>query len=333
MATNDFLPFANGGAANVLPQSAYAALTSLLSGGFQSGVAQSIQVNKVLRQSSIMAAVLGQFIVNITGQNATDDGTTATLLANLTAAINANSAAIAGTARNLNAILTTQGTTATWTADEILIKSALGGLAYQVGSFSKSVNLSGSGIGGVVGTAPAANGFAAIYAAIGSSGVGAFATDATAAKAPEVASVTLPAGYTWGAQLIGIAPVSATATQFAPFAQIDRRVGWGGGNLLTGSTFVGGPIARTSTLIPFNARFISGFNQLGCTAASAISQVLTPTSIAGLDGQYNTCNIQSGASQAIPFRVAVIAPQTIYQQSSNSTGTPGFTISTNSFEF
>ncbi|GAQ30199.1 hypothetical protein SAMD00023378_3882 [Ralstonia sp. NT80] len=87
MATNDFLPFAYGGGANVLSQAAYAALTSLLSGGYQSGVANSAQMNKTWRQSSIMAAVLGQFAADYSGQNSTDDGTTATLEANLVSAI------------------------------------------------------------------------------------------------------------------------------------------------------------------------------------------------------------------------------------------------------
>jgi hypothetical protein len=43
-------------------------------------------MNKTWRQSSIMASVLAQFIVDRTGQTAIDDGTTATLLANLKAA-------------------------------------------------------------------------------------------------------------------------------------------------------------------------------------------------------------------------------------------------------
>ncbi|WP_429555074.1 gp53-like domain-containing protein [Paraburkholderia sp. MM5477-R1] len=40
-------------------------------------------MNKVWRQSSIISAVLAQFICDRTGQPAIDDGTTATLLANL----------------------------------------------------------------------------------------------------------------------------------------------------------------------------------------------------------------------------------------------------------
>jgi hypothetical protein len=84
---NDFIPFAVGGSANVTAQATYAANTTLTQNGFQAGIAKSPDLNKVWRQSSIMAAVLAQFIVDQSGQNAVDDGTTATLEANLIAAI------------------------------------------------------------------------------------------------------------------------------------------------------------------------------------------------------------------------------------------------------
>ncbi|WP_244130877.1 hypothetical protein [Burkholderia pyrrocinia] len=87
---NDFLPFATGPGANVVDQTTYAALAALTT-GFVSGTSQSIQVNKVWRQSSIMSAVIAQFIVAQTGQAAVDDGTTATLLSNFTKAVNAAS--------------------------------------------------------------------------------------------------------------------------------------------------------------------------------------------------------------------------------------------------
>lgn len=86
MANNDFLPFAGGAGSNVLTQSAYAALAARTA-GFSAGTAQSPQLNKVWRQSSIMSAVLAQLIVDNTGQDAIDDGTTATLLANLKSAV------------------------------------------------------------------------------------------------------------------------------------------------------------------------------------------------------------------------------------------------------
>lgn len=87
MPTNDFKAFAGAGGANVISQATYIALTSLINDGFIAGIAESNQVNKVWRQSSIMAAVLAQLIVDETGQDAVDDGTTATLLTNLKSAI------------------------------------------------------------------------------------------------------------------------------------------------------------------------------------------------------------------------------------------------------
>ncbi len=83
---NDFLPFAAGTGANVLTQAQYTAL-SALANGFASGIAPSVQLNKVWRQASIVAAVVAQFIVDASGQPAIDDGTTATLEANLFSAI------------------------------------------------------------------------------------------------------------------------------------------------------------------------------------------------------------------------------------------------------
>ena len=82
----DFLPFAAGAGANVISQASYAALAAL-SPGFSAGLAASNQLNKVWRQSSIMAAVLGDLIVAEVNAPVIDDGTTATILSNLVASI------------------------------------------------------------------------------------------------------------------------------------------------------------------------------------------------------------------------------------------------------
>ncbi|MBB3004349.1 hypothetical protein FHX57_006731 [Paraburkholderia tropica] len=122
MATNDFLPFAVGSSANVLSQSAYAALTSVLQNGFQSGIAQSVQLNKVWRQSSIMAAVLAQFIADQSGQNSVDDGTTATLETNLISAIR--------NAAKQTVILTDTGAANAYTATNTPALTILPGTGY-----------------------------------------------------------------------------------------------------------------------------------------------------------------------------------------------------------
>lgn len=82
MATNDFKPFATGAGANVTPQADWEALPALLS-GFTAGKASSAKINKALRQSTVMASVLAQFISDSAGVDVLDNGNTAQILANL----------------------------------------------------------------------------------------------------------------------------------------------------------------------------------------------------------------------------------------------------------
>ncbi|WP_148232223.1 hypothetical protein [Rahnella aceris] len=70
-------------------QTAYEALAALLT-GFQSGKASSAQINKALRQGTVMASVLAQFIANSSGNDVLDNGDTDAILANLLTALNTN---------------------------------------------------------------------------------------------------------------------------------------------------------------------------------------------------------------------------------------------------
>lgn len=85
---NQFVLFASAapGSANSLTPSAYAALTSLLAGGFSEGIADSTQANTVLRQATMAMTVLGQLIA-LSDQDALDNqdvpGTAAKLLSAL----------------------------------------------------------------------------------------------------------------------------------------------------------------------------------------------------------------------------------------------------------
>ena len=104
MAKNDFLPFAIATGANVMSQDEYSKLPAV-STGFVSGLASSIQINKAIRQGTVMASILAQFIVDNTGNDVLDDGDTAPILALLNQAVgNISTAHIA---------------TATGSADEI----------------------------------------------------------------------------------------------------------------------------------------------------------------------------------------------------------------------
>lgn len=82
MPTNDFKAFATGNGANVISQADYLSLAALVS-GFSSGKASSAQVNKALRQATVMANVLAQFIADSANVDVLDDGNTAAILSNL----------------------------------------------------------------------------------------------------------------------------------------------------------------------------------------------------------------------------------------------------------
>lgn len=82
MAINNFKPFATAANANVTAQADWETLPALLS-GFMAGKAYSAQVNKALRQSTVMASVLAQFISDSAGVDVLDNGNTAQILANL----------------------------------------------------------------------------------------------------------------------------------------------------------------------------------------------------------------------------------------------------------
>lgn len=75
MPTNDYVPFANGGGANVVTQAAWVALLAgALAPGFAAGLAPSAQLNKAWRQPSVMAAAVGQALADILNVSILDDG-------------------------------------------------------------------------------------------------------------------------------------------------------------------------------------------------------------------------------------------------------------------
>ncbi|HDZ9100678.1 TPA: hypothetical protein RUY69_004127 [Klebsiella pneumoniae] len=86
MAENNFKPFAVGAGANVSSQADWENLVAL-STGFTAGIARSEQVNKALRQGTVMASVLGQIIADQTAEDVLDDGDTAALKTQLLAAL------------------------------------------------------------------------------------------------------------------------------------------------------------------------------------------------------------------------------------------------------
>lgn len=335
MATNDFLPFATGGSANVLTQAQWVAYTSLLN-GFQSGVAQSNAVNKAIRQSSIMAAVLGQFIANTTGQNATDDGTTATLLANLIAAVKASSNTVVGTMRNAKMAIAAASVTATLTADEVVVGSALGGLKYTIANFSQTVNLTTTGVGGMDTGAAPTSGYVALYAiynlTTGAQGI--LAVNATSTAVGSIyGGANMPSGYTASA-LISVWPTNA-GKQLIAGLQIDRKVSIPFVSVLSTSTTQASVTALSiSGAVPPNARKISGTMSASSTSTTPNTSLSLYASGAGVGIQGVNTSVGAAGAVSVNYNDLPIAvSQTTYYTATSSAGTPTFSATVSSYEF
>jgi len=455
----DFLPYAVGGSANVLSQAAYAALTTLLQNGLTSGIVPSNELNKIMRQPSIIASVIGQFIVANSGQPAIDDGTTATLLANFTNAVNAASktkvvltdtgtanaytaanpvpltvlptatgftqtvkiahlntgtstyapdglatapiyslagallqgnelpvngvatlvsfvdpllnsgnlcwvlyecvggaqpvapasasehavqwsqvVGVVGTSRNAVMSIAAAGTSATWSASELILETS-NGLNYCLrGGPSAAVNLATTGAGGMdTGTAPASS-FVGIY------GIWNPTTSTFSLLAQSAAGVTLsevyngshmPAGYTASA-LIGILLTNSSG-QFIVCQLVGRRVSYQSrAEISTAATTSGYTAFTGGADIPKNSKRVFGYFGASQSTNGTIN-LFVASDANGCGAQETSIGTAASGntnSTAGNFAVDVISPQTVYYNVSYSgSGTFTATVNFTGFEF
>ena len=323
MAANDFLPFAGGAGSNVLSQAAYAALAARTA-GFSAGVAKSAELNKVWRQSSLMAAVIGQIINDVTGQDAVDDGTIATLVANLKTAIKAMPSGVVGTSRGLKCSVMTASASAAITADELIVESALGGNRYCLAGFSKTINLATTGAGGMDTGAAPNNGAVAIYAIYNpTTGASALlAVNATSAAAPNIyGGANMPSGYTASA-LVSVWRTNASG-QLVVGYQYERRVSFTAALAFSATATAASPTSVSlAPILPPNAVEAYGTISAGVTgaAASSISSSIGSNSamVGSQSANSNSTGIVSVSNQ---FNVQISASQTIFYQFTQTGGT------------
>lgn len=228
--TNQFYPFATGGSANTLSNSAWAALTSLLANGFQSGVASSQQVNTVLRQTSFVAAAIGQFIAN-NGFDANDD----TVVANFVTAFSSALKTIPpGRLLNIQVFSTPGSYTYTPTAGTnavlvTVVGGGGGGGASQACTASQASGGCGGGAGGYA-RSYLTSAFAGVTITVGAGGSGAPGGGVWAGSNGNSSS--------FGALLSatgGIGGINIMATASLPATYAGSVGGYGAvGNLLTG---------------------------------------------------------------------------------------------------
>jgi hypothetical protein len=232
--------------------------------------------------------------------------------------------------------VTASSASATMTADEIIVATALSGRTHRLASFNKTINLATTGAGGMDTGAAPASGYVAIYAIYNPTTQTAalLATNATSAKRPEVyGGANMPAGYTASA-LVSVWATSGSS-QLLPGLQSDREIDVGQFGALSTSTQQASTTALSiAGAVPKNAKTVSGSHQIGSTTNSVSTGILTPTAQGGMGTQAVVANIPgAGNVTAIFSRLKISTPQTIYYSATATGGTMGYTINVSGYSF
>ena len=242
---------------------------------------------------------------------------------------------VVGSARNLVMSVASASASATLTADEIIVESALGGQTYRLASFSKTINLATTGAGGMdTGTAPV-SGYVALYAIWNPTTQTAalLAKAEGASAAPSIyGGANMPSGYTASA-LVSVWPTNGSG-QFVAGYQQDRAIDIVGATTLTTSTTQASPTALSiSAYVPKSAKYLNGTLSASSTSNPQNTSVIVYSSGAGVgtQGVNNSVNASGGVSS--PFRkLGMATSQTLYYSATSTAGTPTFTISVTGYE-
>lgn len=260
-------------------------------------------------------------LVNASGQ--TPSKTTYT---QVLSALEACFSPVVGQARNLAMNVAAASASATMTADEIIVKSALGGLPFVLKSFNKTINLAMTGAGGMdTGTAPV-SGYVALYAIYNPTTQTAalLATNATSAVAPNVyGGANMPAGYTASA-LVSVWPTNSSS-QFVIGYQMDRSISIALATAFTTTSTLANQSESISAYVPLNAKRLTGRLHVGGSSTAGVYGLgITGSSNSGIIGYQSLSSYLAASGQlaeAIFYDLLLPTPQTIYVTCSPAGGT------------
>ena len=221
---------------------------------------------------------------------------------------------VVGALRNGRMSVTTASALATFTADEVVVKSGLGSSAWLIPSFSKSINLATTGVGGMdTGTAPA-SGFVSIYVIYNpTTGASALLACAQATSNGSIYSGTnMPGGYTASALVSSWYTTASSLLGIG--SQRDRTIGRP--QVQVSSTNATNAPITLSAAIPLNAVACSGWAQ----SVSAVSGggTFTISSDANGSGAQNVGISGVGGGTVSNYEVMITTPQTFYLTSANN---------------
>ncbi|AYQ44459.1 phage tail protein [Burkholderia lata] len=228
--------------------------------------------------------------------------------------------------------VSTGNSSATFTADEIVVETALGGGFFRLANFNRTINLATTGAGGVdTGSAPS-SGYVALYAIYNptTQATALLATNATSAVAPNVyGGSNMPSGYTASA-LVSVWPTTGSG-QFVTGYQQGRTVYLTPGNFINSSVQQGSTTSLSiAGSVPLNAKSIAGCIFVTSTTPANCIGSLAATST-GVGQQTIAVNGSTGIEGT--FSIPLLTPQTIYYTATVTSGTMTFIAYPSSYTF
>lgn len=239
---------------------------------------------------------------------------------------------IVGMSRNASMVIPTASTSATFTADELVLESALGGLRYGLANVSDTFNLTTDMD---TGTAPT-SGFVALYRLLNPT-TGATLrriVNATAAAVPEIyAGAAAPSGFTASA-LLAVLPTTG-AGQFATCKLVGRRVYTAYRSIVSTSNvaaqLVGVPVTPAA---PRNSKSIVASMQiLTATAPNNASFGLTSDGFGAYGNAPIYQNLAVQNRTASSFIEVVLNGPNVYYTTTIGSGTGQFDAGVVSYDF
>lgn len=241
---------------------------------------------------------------------------------------------VVGQSRNAVMSIATASASGTFTANEIIVETTLGGLRYCLSSFSQTVNLATTGAGGMdTGSAPA-SGFVALYAIYNPTAgtMAILAANASSAVAPEVyGGANMPAGYTASA-LVGVWPTNSSS-QFTAGYLSGRKIFIKTTSVLSSSTVGSLTAFSIAGVAPPNTKTVNGNISFVNTAAASMGMSIYGSSN-GIASASASSDVATTEAKSFPFSdIPVVTSQTLYYTSNNNTGTPTFGCQLNGYTF
>lgn len=238
---------------------------------------------------------------------------------------------LVGSMRNAAMNITVAASSATFTADQIVVASALNGLQYLLSNYNKTINLATTGAGGMDTGSPPVAGYVGIYAIYNptTSTTSILATNATSAVVPNVyGGANMPAGYTASA-LISVWRTNASS-QFIAGVQTDRTISIISATVLNVATTQASYTAlNISTAVPFNAKSFFGSALCASTSTATLSYAVA-ASATGIGASSNQGNVTQGIGGTYGV-IPIATAQTLYYQNTASAGSTTFTLTVSGY--